>query len=212
MEKIMKIKIFLLILLSFIILSSCKNNFQVDRKTIIHGKIENPQSNEIAIILFDNIVSGNSSSVNTKLNKNGEYKFVLKINKPQYVLLSRAQSNHPIFLFPGDSLKIKLDDLNINETLGFQGNGAFCNEFLSEYHKKYSLGNYYSSMRDLNPDDYKRFISEIQKKKIKLYNSYLSKHDFRKEFKLYASSMIKYEYYLLLFNYRLFHAYCYASR
>jgi len=194
------------IFLGVIILLACQSSDKTSAKVYLFGKIKNPQLNELKIILFDNFISRNTSPVKTSLNENGEFTLEFNIKNPQYGLLARASSNHPIFLSPGNSLQVTMDDNRIGTTMQFKGKGAEHKNYMSTYNNRYN-SIFMKAIRKREPLDFKQYSLGIQQEKEKFYDNYVSSHPCSQLFKEFAAATIKYEYLKMLFWYRGFHAY-----
>ena len=111
----------ILLFISLLILSSCKND---NKQTFFNGKILNKSSEKIILSVDENPLynsliseSGNFSITIDSL-ESGLYNFFLQ-PEFQYVILEE-----------GDSIYIRLNSLDFDESLVFMGKGSAKNNFL----------------------------------------------------------------------------------
>ena len=190
------------LLFLFSLFFSCESSIENKIDTILIGKISNPRSKEIGVILFDNFITRDNFKQSVAIDDSGEFKLVLLLENPQYALLSRPTSNHPLFLYPGDSLFITFNDEKVTSTLQFKGITSGNNNFLSEFNKKYNMSNHFAVMREKDPQEFKRYMMKVKKEELLLFNEYSSKYELKNDFREFALAMIDYQFYLLMFMYR----------
>ena len=134
----------ILLFISLLILSSCKND---NKQTFFNGKILNKSSEKIILSLDENPLynsliseSGNFSITIDSL-ESGLYNFFLQ-PEFQYVILEE-----------GDSIYIRLNSLDFDESLVFMGKGSAKNNFLIDVFLKNEehndiLNSYYNASFD----------------------------------------------------------------
>ena len=160
----------LLILVIITVLLGC-NNAPVCNSTYFGGKIINPKSN--CIILFENEIPVDTFY----LDKNNT--FLGEIPTLQEGLFNFKHGNEQqyIYLEPKDSLLIRLNTWNFDETLVFSGKGAERNNLLidsfleSEKERRIFFEYYY-----LSPTEFITKVSQVEKVKLDRYNDYISNH------------------------------------
>jgi thiol-disulfide isomerase/thioredoxin len=198
-------KYMLLLFISTLLISCSKTP---EKNTVIlNGKIQNNQSNDIGIILFDNFITRDTKTITTQLNNEGEFELILQIDIPQYALLSRHRSNHPLYLYPGDSLYITFNDNDILQTLTFKGIGANHNNLLSEYFEKYSLNNFFKVMKEKNVEEFKNHLLSVRQEEHEFLNRALLETKLHNDFISYLNAMIKYQFYTMMFMQKGYYAY-----
>ena len=160
----------LIILVIITVLFGC-NNTQVCNSTYFGGKIINPKSN--CIILFENEIPLDTFY----LDKNNS--FLGEIPSLQEGLFNFKHGNEQqyIYLQPKDSLLIRLNTWNFDETLVFSGKGAERNNllidsFLESEKERRIFFEYY----DLSPTEFITKVSQVEKVKLDRYNDYISNH------------------------------------
>ena len=111
----------ILLFISLLILSSCKND---NKQTFFNGKILNKSSEKIILSvdenpLYNSLISGSGNfSITIDSLESGLYNFFLQ-PEFQYVILEE-----------GDSIYIRLNSLDFDESLVFMGKGSAKNNFL----------------------------------------------------------------------------------
>lgn len=180
----------------------CESPIEKNTDTILIGKIDNPSSKEIGVILFDNFITRDNFKQSAAIDDSGNFKLVLLLQNPQYALLSRPRSNHPLFLYPGDSLFITFNDEMVTNTLHFKGTTAGHNNFLSEFNMKYNMSNNFAVMREKNLEEFKNYMMEVKKEEFNLFNEYSSKYELKNDFREFVFAMIDYQFYSLMFIHR----------
>lgn len=160
----------LLILVSITVLLGC-NNAPVCNSTYFGGKIINPKSN--CIILFENEIPVDTFY----LDKNNT--FLGEIPTLQEGLFNFKHGNEQqyIYLEPKDSLLIRLNTWNFDETLVFSGKGAERNNllidsFLESEKERKIFYEYY----DLPPSEFSAKVAQVEKVKLDRYNNYIKSH------------------------------------
>jgi len=107
----------LILLLTGIILVSCKNDIPKDYVTL-SGNITNKNSEEL------NIKNSENELVKSiKVSEDGSFSDTLQVSKGKYVM-SDGNEYAMLFLRPGDAIKISLDADKFDETLTFDGQGS----------------------------------------------------------------------------------------
>ena len=152
-----------------ILIIGCKSEY----KTFISGKIIKPTNNEIQLLkdekVIKNININNEGIFSTSIDdlNDGLYNFV-HLPEFQYLIVNK-----------GDSLVLRLNSLDFDESLVFSGKGASKNNYLIDVfleHEKdenYVKKNYKSSRLI-----FKNIIDSLLKKKIKHYSGYNFKNNF----------------------------------
>ena len=152
-----------------ILIIGCKSEY----KTFISGKIIKPTNNEIQLLkdekVIKNININNEGIFSTSIDdlNDGLYNFI-HLPEFQYLIINK-----------GDSLVLRLNSLDFDESLVFSGKGASKNNYLIDVfleHEKdedYVKKNYKSSKVI-----FKNIIDSLLKKKIKHYSGYNFKSNF----------------------------------
>ncbi len=135
-----------LLFISLIILISCKND---NKQTFFNGKILNKSSDEIILSidenpLYNSLISENGNfSITIDSLESGLYNFFLQ-PEFQYVILEE-----------GDSIYIRLNSLDFDESLVFMGKGSAKNNFLIDvFLKNEEHNDILNSYYNMSFDDY----------------------------------------------------------
>ena len=160
----------LIILVSITVLLGC-NNSQVCNSTYFGGKIINPKSN--CIILFENEIPLDTFY----LDKNNTFLGEIPSLHEGLFNFKHGNEQQYIYLQPKDSLLIRLNTWNFDETLVFSGKGAERNNllidsFLESEKERRIFFEYY----DLSPTEFITKVSQVEKVKLDRYNDYISNH------------------------------------
>ena len=160
----------LIILVSFTVLLGC-NNSQVCNSTYFGGKIINPKSN--CIILFENEIPVDTFY----LDKNNTFLGEIPSLHEGLFNFKHGNEQQYIYLEPKDSILIRLNTWNFDETLVFSGKGAERNNllidsFLESEKERRIFFEYY----DLSPTEFITKVSQVEKVKLDRYNDYISNH------------------------------------
>ena len=160
----------LIILVSITVLLGC-NNSQVCNSTYFGGKIINPKSN--CIILFENEIPLDTFY----LDKNNTFLGEIPSLHEGLFNFKHGNEQQYIYLQPKDSLLIRLNTWDFDETLVFSGKGAERNNllidsFLESERERRIFFQYY----DLSPTEFITKVSQVEKVKLDRYNDYISNH------------------------------------
>ena len=160
----------LIILVSFTVLLGC-NNSQVCNSTYFGGKIINPKSN--CIILFENEIPVDTFY----LDKNNTFLGEIPSLHEGLFNFKHGNEQQYIYLEPKDSILIRLNTWNFDETLVFSGKGAERNNllidsFLESEKERRIFFEYY----DLSPTEFITKVSQVEKVKLDRYNDYINNH------------------------------------
>ena len=194
----MKHRIILLITVS--LLFSCASEPDNHQRTIIAGQIENPISDNIGILVFDNMITRDNSKLSTTVDDSGKFKLEFSIQEPQKVFLSRPRSNNLLFLYPGDSLSISFDDKDVRRTMSFDGSSANQNHYLSTFNMNYDMSNFFMKMRDLSPAEFKNLVLTNRNDALDAFNAFELKNELDEAFRQFALAQINYQFYSMLFK------------
>ena len=160
----------LIILVSITVLLGC-NNSQVCNSTYFGGKIINPKSN--CIILFENEIPLDTFY----LDKNNTFLGEIPSLHEGLFNFKHGNEQQYIYLQPKDSLLIRLNTWDFDETLVFSGKGAERNNllidsFLESERERRIFFQYY----DLSPTEFSAKVSQVEKVKLDRYNDYINNH------------------------------------
>ncbi len=185
-------------LIALILLTSCdKNDTSLNTSVYFGGQIINPLSQDITLMKGEQVLE--------KIPLDGNNSFLVKLDSiPEglYSIVHGSNSTHKEFQYvyfePNDSIILRLNTWDFDESLTFSGLGAEKNNFLAhlflENEKDHELGKFIFEL------DYTGFQNEIQKiqdRNQSIYDDLITKHTIpvTDQFKELASIAIDYPVY-----------------
>lgn len=189
---------YILVLLIPTLISSCTDK---NKDTIYFGgQIVNPNSK--SIVLYHN-----DEPIDTAyLDKENQFLFTLKnANEGLYYFYHQPEHQY-IVLEKGDSLLMRLNTLDFDESLVYSGKGAERNNFFidmfleDEEHHKEVLDNYQK-----DPFTFKKELDNIYKERYLQYNNLNEEEHLSKSSQLIVKSVVDFNYYLDLELYTYYH-------
>ena len=182
-------KLLLLVILS-ITLFSCKNNEDISSNTTwIGGEIVNPLEDYVIFYQGDHIIDS------IKLNKDNH--FIYKAENLKAGLYSFSHKEYQVFyLEPSDSLMLRVNTIDFDESLSYTGKGAVRNNFLIEMflHNEAEV-ELMPKLYKLPPIEFEKALDSLKNIRISIYNEYEIKQDPNSEFTEVAEASINYDYY-----------------
>lgn len=158
---------FILLTTLITVFASC-SKIPENNNTYFGGKIINPRDNKIVLFYKE-------SPIDT-FQLNEENKFLGKIDKVKEGLYYFRHGNEYQYLYlePKDSILIRLNAWNFDESLVFSGRGAQRNNllidcFLDAEKDEKKFFKFY----DLNPQEFKDKVDSVEQSKIARYNKFL---------------------------------------
>ena len=172
---------------SFIIISCSKD---YNTKTTISGLIQNPTHNHIYI------TENGDVSDTIFLKSDGSFNKTININKSKFLVFKHPPEYQTFFIQPGDSLSFRLNTLDFDESLVFNGDSSVENNFLMDMYLMNEANNelilsYYKISADVFVDK----IDSIKSNRINKLEQLDFKNDFSNEFMEIAKKSISYEFY-----------------
>ena len=191
----------LLALVSISVFIGCENK-TLCNSTYFGGKIINPKTNHV--VLFENETPIDTFYLDNKNSFLGE---ITSLNEGLFYF-KHGNENQYVYLEPKDSLLIRLNTWNFDETLVFSGKGAEKNNLLidsfleSEKDKKIFYSYY-----DLPPVDFNAKVLEVEKIKLARYNEFVSNNpESSEKYNSILKIALTYPLYSKVENYPLAHS------
>ena len=181
----------LLILLAFIALASCDSKPDSScGQAFIGGEIINPINDHL--ILYDD-----TSLIDTLyLDKDNRFSYKLETLSPGLHSFTHGGENQIIILEPNDSVMIRLNTLDFDESLVFTGRGAKKNNYLINlFVKLESEDNIMYEFSKLEPHEFQLKLDSIKQEKVNDLNHFIEKYKGSDLFKKIANAGINYSYY-----------------
>jgi len=169
----------------FYIVASCDNS----NKTFFGGKILNPSSDKISLYVNDNLID------ETKLNSDGSFEIIIDSINPGLFNFYHDPEFQYIILEKNDSLKIRLNTLDFDESLVYTGSGSGKNNFLMDVFLKSEQDEIFiNSNLNLKIDQFKRLVDSLYTNQFNSFNTYLSENKISTLSQYIINSAILYPY------------------
>lgn len=168
----MKIKLYTLLLtLILSTLISC-NSDKNKTLTYFGGKVINPKSNHIVLFLNEKVIDTFFLNSNNKFIGN-----IKNVTEGLYYFVHGNENQH-IYIKPKDSLMLRLNTWDFDESLVFAGEGAERNNMLIDCfldnEREINLFYYYYRLKS---DKFKAKVDSLIKIKTTTYNNYVNNHN-----------------------------------
>lgn len=161
-----------------------------DTKTYIGGGIVHPKDNFVVISKDNTVVDS------IEINKNGHFHHRFQLDESAFFTLRHAGDFQMIYIEPQDSLRLRLNTLEFDESLVFSGDGAPENNFLIEnYLLNQKNSDLILSYYKISPEDFKfktDSIKQVRQNRLKVLSE---KYEFSPKFIDIAQKSIDYEYF-----------------
>jgi len=185
----MKQKLPLYTLLLLITLSSCSKKTAPENATYFGGEIINPHSKYVVLYKDNQLIDSIS------LDENHKFKYKFKDFKKGLYTFSHDEYQY-IYLEPNDSLFLRLNTVEFDETLTFSGKGADKNNFLIKtFLKNESEIEQAHALYKLPPKKFMQITNDQLKQKHIALERYADKYLFSEDFKAIANAHIDYQIY-----------------
>ena len=184
-----------------IFIFSCNNSSDVK----ISGTISNQVNDSI-------VISGPNVKKTIRLNENGEFLDTINISTNIYTLIhGRERTN--MFLKPGYSLSISIDNKEFDESLTYSGEGSSNNNYLAAKTLNSSLNpTDYKTMYSMDEDSFINHINKTKTSELDFLNSFENNNTtLDEELKSIELKEIDYKYLLSIQRYPLYYKF-YAKK
>lgn len=182
---------YLLLFLLFILLLSCTNfEESASKVTWIGGEIVNPKIEYVILSKDHNVLD------TIPLDDNNFFHY--RADSITEGLYSFKHYEYQIlYLEPGDSLMLRLNTADFDESLAFTGKGAERNSLLMEFFlineaETQLLPSYYH----LAPNEFQQKMDSLSKIRTSLYNEFIVKNPYEERFREIAKANIAYDNYI----------------
>ena len=170
--------------------SSSKDNFN---KVYFGGNIINPNDSVVSLSFYDE----QSTEIFAKLDNENTFLYEFDSIQPGIYVFKHGNELQYLYLVNKDSLMLRVNTLEFDESLVFTGKGAAENNYLIKRYllneeEKINLTKLYS----MNLEDFENSIDSVKKKEYSLLSSYnFEGSDFSSEALKYALDVLKYSEY-----------------
>jgi hypothetical protein len=195
------LSIYLFTLFISILFSSCNNKNECN-STYFGGKIINPKANYV--VLFEN----ETATDTFYLNKNDNFLGEIPLLKEGLFYFKHGNEHQYVYLEPKDSLLIRLNTWDFDETLVFSGRGAERNNllidcFLESEKDEKEFYPYY----ELSPSKFSSKVEATEKIKLARFNDFISKYPYESEkYKTVLKIALTFPLYTRIENYPMAHS------
>ena len=185
------------------------NIFTQSEKALVQltGTYSDLSAGAITFETYRNTISFDQELFNLPLNEQGAFAMQFEINEAITAVLNCYGKKVPLFLEPSDNLKLHITASGIQ----FSGKGAFANQLLSAFAKRFGQYNndyLLYEMADRSALDFRGFMDRLLEEKQTFINQYIEKHKSEKlspAFQQYLYAELKYWYANYLLQYRIEH-------
>ncbi len=170
----MNTKIYFVISFLFLSIISCTQANDKQILTYFGGQIVNPKSDIVTLMKDDKIIK--------KIHLKEDNSFLTELDSITEGIYSFSHGSQNkgyefqyIYLVPKDSLLIRLNTWDFDESLVFSGKGAEKNNFLiTMYLQNEKDGNNFSESYNLNSVDFEQRIASMQAINLMIYNQFVN--------------------------------------
>ncbi|MEM9076617.1 MAG: transaldolase [Bacteroidota bacterium] len=190
----------LLLGLSFISIVACSDGVKECPSVILSGEIVNPTSDFVVLYKDDMIIDS------AKLNENDHFSFKLQGIEEGLYHFDHSPELQYVYLQEGDSLLIRLNTIEFDESLVFSGEGSEINNFLVEMflaHENEEMMVY--NLYKLDPDSFSNKIDSLRAKKIQQLEELVEENNLTEKVFAMAKASIDYNTYLYKEKYPFYH-------
>ncbi|TDQ31590.1 TlpA family protein disulfide reductase [Zeaxanthinibacter enoshimensis] len=191
-----KILFCLFILLSF----SCRDDHRQSPSVVFTGEIVNPTGDYV--YLFKNDIEIDSA----RLDENNRFSFRLDSISEGLHNFKHNPEYQYVYLQEGDSLALRLNTTDFDESLVFSGTGEKINNFLIEMFLAHEdEEEYINTLYSLSPDEFSREIDSLRSVKLEYLQRLMQEHEFTDKTREIAQASIDFDYYIYKELYPFFH-------
>lgn len=171
-------------------LLGCKQNYSNCGVAYFGGEIINPNNDHL--VIYDS-----SHPIDTVyLDENNRFHYTLENLNPGLYSFVHGEEYQIVLLEPNDSVMIRLNTYDFDESLVFTGKGSKKNNFLIElFIGLEDMGDTMYELAKLPPDEFVAELDSIHADKEKKLNDFFEKHQGSRLFQKVASACINYNYY-----------------
>ncbi|TAI49033.1 TlpA family protein disulfide reductase [Flagellimonas allohymeniacidonis] len=190
----------LLLSLSLMLVLACSEKSGECPSIVLTGEIVNPTSDYVVLYKDDMVIDS------AKLNENHHFSFNLQGIEEGLYHFDHSPELQYVYLQEGDSILIRLNTLEFDESLVFSGKGSSINNFLIEMflaheEEESMIYEYYK----LDPDTFSHKIDSLRTTKISLLEELVEENDLTERVFLMAKASIDYNNYIYKEKYPFYH-------
>ncbi|HZV68482.1 MAG TPA: TlpA disulfide reductase family protein [Saprospiraceae bacterium] len=144
----------------------------------VSGTISNPKGDMVYLKYYTDYISYNEVIVDsTELDKKGNFYMTFKWDHPSPLTFYHGDEVTEMYMSPGDNLKLTLDTKEFDETVKYEGKGAYLNNYLAQ--KVLLFPGLGGTEYKMNEKEFTRLIDSIHMKELAYFKDYFAKQDSR---------------------------------
>jgi hypothetical protein len=182
---------FLYSLIILLTLSACKNDkSEGNNFAFFGGEIINPNNDYVVLLKGEKVID------TLKLDNNNRFSYTINNLHAGFYTFKHGIEVQVVLIEPKDSIMLRLNTLDFDESLVFSGDGSDKNNYLiNEYLQNEILEKEIFKLCKLDPLEFETEISNLKEKKNKNLDKFVDNHETSDLFIKIAQSNIKYNYY-----------------
>ncbi|AWX46335.1 hypothetical protein HME9304_03368 [Flagellimonas maritima] len=189
-----------LLCLFFLSILSCSKKSREHSSIYFGGEIVNPTSEYIVLYRNDSYIDS------VKLDDENRFSFDLNSIQDGLYHFDHSPELQYLYLQEGDSLVVRLNTMEFDESLVFSGKGSEINNFLLEMYLAYEkeeplIYNYYN----LNPEDFNRKIDSLRLQKIESFEELVGDNELSEKVLVMGKAAIDYNSFIHKEKYPFYH-------
>lgn len=178
-----------LLFLFLFILAGCSESKEKSPNVFFSGEIVNPTSDYVVLYKGDAVIDSSA------LDKSNMFSFQLDSIKDGLYHFKHAPELQYVYLEKGDSLLIRLNTVDFDESLVYSGTGEEINNFMMEiFLANEGEKTLINELYRLEPKDFGRKIDSLEQQKIGLLNELALESSFSEKAMQIAKANIVYNY------------------
>jgi len=172
-------------------LFACKNEIkEAGEHAFLGGEIINPNDDFVTLLKADKVLD------TIKLDDHNRFLYKINNLKSGFYTFRHGSEIQMVLLEPNDSIMLRLNTFDFDESLVYSGAGADKNNyFINEFLQNEIIEKEIFKLCQLDPTVFEIKIDEIKKKKNKALNDFINKNKTSTLFKEIAEANINYNYY-----------------
>lgn len=168
----------------------CNKYEKTSEDAFVGGQIINPTSNNV-VLLKENIPLDT-----IYLDQNNRFSYEIEDAAAGVYVLRHVPESQSFYLQPGDSILIRTNSLDFDESLHFSGEGSEKNNLLIETFLQTKRNtDLVLSYYKISPEEFERKTDSIQNHLLGLLKKANEKHEFSSEFVDFAEKSVNYDTY-----------------
>lgn len=164
------LKNYLYILFSLYFITACTSRVE-DEYTYFGGKIINPKSDYVTLHSQDDLIDS------FPINKHGKFLGKIKDLQEGLYYFVHGNENQHVYLEPKDSLMLRLNTWDFDESIVFTGKGSERNNLLIDcFLEEENERNYFYQLYKLDPQEFRAKLDDLILEKQETFNEFVETH------------------------------------